>query len=343
MTQGAGTIGQAADVQRKVAGANRAPDVNPRAGETVADSRAPARRLPDFFIVGHGKAGTTALFLMLKAHPQLHLPVKEPRFFAPELRSRYWRPPSSRRLHPRTLDGYISLFAAARPEQRIGEATVDYLRSTTAASRIAEVRPDARIIVILREPASFLRSYHLQCVRNYDENKTDFREAMELVEARRKGKRMPLFSQSPGVLLYSDHVKYVEQLRRFHAVFPPENVLVLIYDDFRRDNEKTVREVLRFLEVDDTDPIPPVKLESLRIPRSRLLDQFARGLTMVRREKGKPGPLSRAIWRRVLRDPPPPDEQFMLELRRRFKPEVAALSEYLDRDLVALWGYDRID
>ena len=41
--------------------------------------------------------------------------------------------------------------------------------------------------------------------------------------------------------------------------------------------------------------------------------------------------------------PPPADESVMLELRRRFKPEVVALSEYLDRDLVSLWGYDRVE
>ena len=37
--------------------------------------------------------------------------------------------------------------------------------------------------------------------------------------------------------MYSDHVRYVEQLRRYHDVFPPEQVLVLIYDDFRADND----------------------------------------------------------------------------------------------------------
>jgi hypothetical protein len=48
--------------------------------------------------------------------------------------------------------------------------------------------------------------------------------------------------------------------------------------------------------------------------------------------------------RRIVQgEPPAPDEQFMLELRRRFKGEVVALSEYLDRDLVALWGYDTVD
>ena len=45
----------------------------------------------------------------------------------------------------------------------------------------------------------------------------------------------------------------------------------------------------------------------------------------------------------VYAEPPPPDESFMLELRRRFKGEVVALSEYLDRDLVTLWGYDEPD
>jgi hypothetical protein len=44
----------------------------------------------------------------------------------------------------------------------------------------------------------------------------------------------------------------------------------------------------------------------------------------------------------VFGDPLPPDEELMTELRRRFKPEVVALSEYLDRDLVTLWGYDRL-
>jgi hypothetical protein len=52
----------------------------------------------------------------------------------------------------------------------------------------------------------------------------------------------------------------------------------------------------------------------------------------------------RATQRRIVYgDPGPPDEQLMLELRRRFKHEVVALGDYLDRDLVTRWGYDRLD
>jgi Sulfotransferase family len=314
-------------------------------------------RLPDFFIVGHGKCGTTALHQMLRAHPQIHMPVKEPRYFAPDRRTRYWRPASSMRRHPTTLDGYLALFTGARPDQRIGEATPTYLRSTLAAQNIAAVAPDARIIAILREPSSLLRSVHLQAVRNYDETERDFRKAIALEDSRRAGRNIPRLSQFPQVLMYSELIRYVEQLRRYHAVFAPEQVLVLIYDDFRADNEGTVRQVLRFLDVDDTLPVPPVELDTLRTPRYVWLDQvmrvsamarrttpgakLAEGLTMV-----MPPPLhnssTRAELARRIRyiDTPPADRQLMLELRRRFKPEVEATSEYLGRDLVALWGYD---
>ncbi len=55
-------------------------------------------------------------------------------------------------------------------------------------------------------------------------------------------------------------------------------------------------------------------------------------------------PAVRAGWRKLVYTPPKPaDPQLMLELRRRFKPEVLAASEYLGRDLVALWGYENID
>lgn len=316
-------------------------------------------RLPDFFIVGHGKCGTTALHQMLVAHPQIHMPVKEPRYFAPDRRTRYWRPASSMRQHPQTLDGYLALFTGARPDQRIGEATPTYLRSTLAANNIAAVQPDARIIAILREPASLLRSVHLQAVRNYDETEKDFRKAIALEDLRREGKNIPRLSQFPQVLMYSELIRYVEQLRRYHAVFPPEQMLVLIYDDLRADNEGTVRRVLRFLDVDDMLPVPSVELDTLRTPRYVWLDQVMRASAMVRRTPPAaklakslaalaPPPLrsssTRAELARRIRyiDTPPPDQQLMLELRRRFKPEVKATSEYLGRDLVALWGYDSI-
>jgi hypothetical protein len=311
-------------------------------------------RAPDFFIVGHHKCGTTALYEMLRHHPQIYMSdVKEPWFFARDLRLRFQ--PSNPL--PQTLEEYLSLFAAARPEQRVGEATPSYLVSRIAAGSIADLQPDARIIAILREPASFVRSLHLQSVKNHAETETDLRKALALEEKRRQGKAIPRNAIRPQELLYSDHVRYVEQLRRYHAVFPPEQVLVLIYEDFRNDNEATVRQVLRFLEVDDTCPIAEIEANTTVRVRSQRLYELVRSVSLGR------GPVSRvakagikavtprqlrfdaevAIRRRVIyASPRPPDEELMVELRRRFKGEVVALSEYLGRDLVSLWGYDRV-
>jgi hypothetical protein len=313
------------------------------------------RRIPDFFIVGHPKCGTTALYEMLRRHPQIYMPdFKEPRFFASDLPSRLQ--PSATSVLPQTLEDYLALFDAARPEQRAGEASPSYLRSSAAALAIAELQPDARIIAILREPASFLRSLHLEFLRNRFETETDLSSAIAHEPA--APVVGPSAAGSPRRPRYTDRVRYVEQLRRYHDVFGPERVLVLIYDDFRRDNEATVREVLRFLEVDDTHPIeaieanPTVGVRSLRVddwvralyaernPLTRALKATVKALTPRRLH----GELFRRIRRRIVYgQPSPPDEQYMTELRRRFKPEVAALSEYLGRDLVSEWGYDDVE
>jgi hypothetical protein len=338
-----------------------------------ADAAAPVRavsappgRLPDFFIVGHAKCGTTALYEMLKHHPQIYMPAyragsgKEPWYFSrdnPQPQTDSVRSVAFTGRRAMTLQQYLSLFAGARADQRVGEASTSYLWSPCAAERIAKARPDARIIAILREPASFLRSLHMQLLWNHHESERDFRRAVSLDQPRREGRHIPSYSYWPAALIYSDRVRYVQQLQRYHAVFPREQVLILIYDDFQRDNEGTVRQVLRFLEVDASRPVEALRANPTVTVRSVRLDNFVRALRAGRGPLA--GPAKAAIkratpWRfrhRVLYPmrsrlvygrPGPPDEQFMLELRRRFKGEVEALSDYLERDLVRLWGYDQL-
>lgn len=322
--------------------------------ERSTSARAQQTKLPDFFIVGHAKSGTTALYEMLRGHSQVYMPdLKETRFFAREL-----HPLGERsRVHPDTIADYLALFAGAKPEQRAGEASPSYLRSHLAASRIAELAPDARIIAILREPASFVRSLHLQLLQAHVETEKDLCKALVMEGTRRRQEQEQGRHSIHQGLMYSEHVRYVEQLRRYHDVFGRERVLVLIYDDFRADNEGTVRRVLRFLEVDDSRPVELVEANPTVRVRSPRLYALVRALYMGH------GPVARAakapikaLTSKRLRvaalklersmqwgDPRPDDEQLMRELRHRFKPEVVALSEYLDRDLVTLWGYDSID
>jgi len=324
-------------------------------GGANAGAGADTGRLPDFFIVGQPKSGTTALYQMLLGHPDIFMPDnKEPWFFAEELRERTPPRPSGT---PVTLEQYMELFAAAGPEQRAGEASPLYLWSRTAARGIAQVAPGARIIAILREPASLLHSLHLQFLESYIETERDLRKALALEQDRSEGRRIPRHTYWPSTLQYSEHVRYVEQLRRYYQLFPREQVLVLMYDDFRADNAGTVRAVLRFLEVDDSVALRPSEANPTVGVRSAGLHQALHALSVGH------GPVSRAakavlkplVPERLRRDalrsakdrfvfvaPKPPDEQLMAELRRRFKPEVERLSDYLERDLVREWGYESV-
>ena len=314
----------------------------------------PVGRIPDFFIVGHHKSGTTAMYEMLRRHPEIFMPrMKEPEFFGRD----HTRPPGrAQGLVPAELWS----FATARPRGVHGavrqrRSRADRRRGLTFLPAIADrgrrdrrAQPAARIIAILREPVSFLRSLHLQMVRNHVQPELDLRKAI-LGEGRTSdGKR---------VVQYTDRVRYVEQLSRYHAVLPSEQILVLIYDDFRADNEAVVRTVLRFLDVDPNTAIELIDANPSIAPRSRALDVW------VHRMRTGSGPVARRVnttFKRltpartrhravrafqrnvVYREAPPADEAFTNELRRRFKPEVLALSEYLDRDLAKLWGYDEL-
>jgi hypothetical protein len=322
--------------------------------EPSASERAGGVRVPDFFIVGHPKSGTTALYEMLRRHPQVYMPeLKETRFFAHEL-----HPGLDFSTHPATLEEYLALFAPVRPGQRAGEASPSYLRSRLAAARIAALQPDAAIIAILREPASFLRSLHLELLQDHVESEKDFRKALAADRLRRAEDASGEHPGHDGVRYSSDRVEYVAQLRRYEEAFGRERMLVLIYDDFRAENEATVRRILRFLGVDDTVAVEPseanptVRVRSpaaYRLVRSLYLgqDPVARALkrpltALTPRRLRREG--LRAVRRRLLYTrPQAPDEELMLDLRRRFKHEVVALSAYLDRDLVSLWGYDRLD
>ncbi len=314
--------------------------------------------VPDFFIVGHEKCGTTALYRMLRSHRDVFMPeLKEPRFFMRERPAR--RAPGDAPAErspgalPQTLEEYVELFADARPDQVAGEASPQYIRSPTAAARIAALRPDARAIAILREPVAFLRSFHLACVRSGLEDERDLRKALALEPARKRGERIPPGCNAPDRLLYSEHVRYVEQLRRFESALSREQVHVIVYDDLRRENERVARAALRFLGVDETLPIDVSNStgRERKAVRNVRLHRFATALRRARRRPDSASlpmralgsvasPRVEALARRTLYAPAAPvQEALAQELRERFRPEVAALAERLDRDLLTEWGY----
>src|SRR3954452_17434204 len=113
--------------------------------------------MPNFLIVGAAKSGTTSLYYYLKQHPQVFVsPVKEPKFFAYEGEKVVYRGPgdaeNNRRLVNNLAD-YRALFGGANGAKAIGEASPVYLYSPKACERIRHYLPDAKLFVILRDPA----------------------------------------------------------------------------------------------------------------------------------------------------------------------------------------------
>ncbi len=134
-------------------------------------------------------------------------------------------------------------------------------------------------------------------------------------------------------------------------------MLVLIYEDFRADNPGTVREVLRFLDVPGDPPIeighanPSVRMRSQRLDEVLTSVSMGSGQAAGTLKSAIKAVVPQDLRRRALRtaqrrlvhgEVGPPDEALMAELRRKYRPEVESLAEYLDRDVVRLWGYDSL-
>jgi Sulfotransferase domain len=307
---------------------------------------------PSFFVAGHSKSGTTALAEFLGQHPQLFVcSPMEPNYFCPSW-CRAPGPPSM--FHRRSEAEYLELFAPAEPGQLCGEASAVYLYSPEAAGLIARFEPAARIIMIFREPVDFLRSYHLQLLKNVaaeGETVRDLGEAIRLEPERRAGRRLPSGCLIPEMLEYSTaRIRYDEHFDRFADRFPATRILPLVYDDFRRDNAATVRRVFSFLGVDpDFSPVLEDHNTGGQSLRSRRLQA---ALHRASHAGGAAGRLRAALPRRLRQraldagyrlafEPAPQlDPELVAELRAKAAPHVAALGERLGRPLPAEWGYE---
>ena len=306
---------------------------------------------PNLFLVGAPKCGTTSMYTYLRQHPEIFMcHPKEPRYFCRDLinESRGWL--NAEYYFPyRSLDDYLALFDGAASCRCVGEASPQYLYSRTAAQEIHQFNPDARILIMLREPVEFLMSQHSQWRLNLHEEEPDFRRALGLEDERRQGRALPANVVFPSRLYYTDWVNFSRQIKRFCRYFPPHQMKIILLDDIKRQPLAVYGEVLAFLQLTDRsfcpDFAPRGQNRRLRFPflKQLYLDPSAPHIRLLRRIV--PAPvlgvgqrfLDRIAWTPSRR--PPLDAEFRASLKRRFRPEVAALSQLLDRDLAVEWGY----
>ena len=198
---------------------------------------------PNFFIVGAPKCGTTSLCRYLKQHPDVFIPdLKEPNYFSYDL--------ATKRIRSRmALRDYLNLFKDAN-SKAIGEGSTQYLYSQIAAQEIYNFNPDAKIIIMLRNPVDFLYSYHNQCLLTLAEDIQDLKSALEAEPERRAGKRIPKECRGEATLFYSELAKFAEQVQRYYDLFGRDRVQIIIFDDFKANTAQVYRSTLKFLAVD---------------------------------------------------------------------------------------------
>jgi hypothetical protein len=310
---------------------------------------------PNFFLVGAAKAGTTSLCEYLDQHPEIYMsPIKEPCFFADEVRPEhlsrdvlpvFYRdqealrkyldgPMTERRPGAAVLDweSYIGLFQAAHARQKVvGEASVIYLWSPTAAANIAARIPGARILMVLRDPVDRLFSQYLDNLTS-GQVRVSFRDYIEAALRHRSGL---LGIYRPSL----EFGEYCEQVKRYLRLFPRERIHIVLYDDFRQSPAECLSGIFRFLDVDPRVTVDTsVHHHRPRVPR------FGRAGYLLKRsglwQAGRrllPAAVARKLRPLALR----PRGAMAVDANDRgyllahYRPDIQELSELLDRDLSA--------
>ena len=198
--------------------------------------------LPNFIVIGAMKAGTTSLADQLGSHPEVFMTTpKEPNFFG-SIDDENW---------PKGVSWYEELFAAAGPAKARGEASPVYTmapRVQGVPKRIESVVPDARLIYLIRNPIERIRSMYIHYLSRG--------QILSMSDA---------LEQNPA---YLDITRYAFQLERYLEHFPREQILVVSSEQLRTERERTLRDILEFIDVTaDVDDI------ARRPERNRSIDR----------------------------------------------------------------------
>jgi len=302
--------------------------------------------MPNFFIIGAQKAGTTSLYHYLTQHPQVYMsPVKEPCFFNYEISpdgdvvtQEFGNPGRRKVARFSNMNEYRSLFRGVRQEAAIGEASPPYLYAPGTAERIKQWAPEARMIAILRHPADRAYSAYLHAVRIGREPLHDFAEALREEERR-------IHENWHYTFHYRSRGFYHAQLEPYYRLFGRDKVGVWLHEDLSADPVSVAQSIYRFLGVDHAYvPDASTKHNPAGVPKNRISRTMIRGIDIAAStflehftSASSIYPLAAKLrWRiqsRIIAKPPPIDPEVRAELMEGYTQDILKLQELIDRDL----------
>ena len=219
--------------------------------------------LPNTFFVGAPRSGTTTLYTWLAGHPQVYLtPIKEPNFMATDVLSMNFSPlyrkynatsyekwlelgkPRMQYALVGTPDWYAQLFAGAtKYHKTIGEFSTNYLFSKTAYKNIHALNPQAKIVIVLRDPVERAYSHYLMNLSLGLTAKPFLQEVEESLQR-------PDYAEK-HLGFYIRQSTYHSDVKKYFDTFGRENVFVIIFEeDIVQNPEQTFERLLKFLGID---------------------------------------------------------------------------------------------
>jgi hypothetical protein len=192
-------------------------------------------RIPNLFVVGAMRAGTTALHETLSTHPQIFMsPFKEPAFFADPTELADDSRIIAEAGYAANESKYLSLFDGAGDADLVGESSTHYTKApriTGVADRISEYSPDARIVYLVRDPVQrALSHYEFDLVRRYETRPAQI-----------------ALRENP---IYCQMSDYAMQIDPYLRAFEPDRVSVVVLEELIAAPEVELRSLYSWLSVD---------------------------------------------------------------------------------------------
>jgi len=290
------------------------------------------KNFPNFFILGSAKCGTTALYEVLKNHPDIYFPlIKEPQFFCNE------------KLYAKGIDFYLkTYFSDVKDYKAIGEATPHYLYYEKVAKRISNDLPEKnhRFIIILRNPVKRAYSLYWNMVKEGYET-LSFTDAVEAESERLKDPML----EKMGTLkyMYLNSGFFGKEIDAYLKYFSKDKFLILFQEDLIKSPEKVYDSIFKFLNIKDIDISEESKVNhnEAAMPRFKKLHAFLRGKSGFKRLLGKllPVNLKYLIVTKLINtnmkkeNYPKLDQELEIKLKKHFLADIIRLEEITGRNL----------
>lgn len=292
--------------------------------------------LPNFLILGAAKAGTTSLHHYLGQHPDVFVSaMKEPKYFALKDEPLNFQGPSQfiNQSSVTTFDAYCDLFRGVTHEVAIGEASPLYLYSEKAPGRIKETLPQAKLIVILRNPVDRAFSSYAHLLREGFETLA-FEQSLLEESERIRDRWAPLwYFKSKGF--------YGEQIKRYTDLFPKEQLKIYLFEDLCENPMGVVQDIFSYIGVDPSFE-PDLTMKNVSgIPKNVALQRLLTrenplktiGKNLLPKQFRKK--LSAQVQRSNLAAKPKLKPETRAELLDLYREDIQRLQDLIDRDLSA--------